>query len=283
MPIRAGALAAALSLLATSCSQSPPSGPPGPRTGSYGSGVRLPADPPFPEPEASISSDTGETTAGELARVDDLDSVGQAARPLLQAGRFTQIVVEVDWVTGREPTAKAKEILAARLQEVSHKFVKFAGGNAINPGGTWTIDDIATLSLERNTHSFEPTLSLYVAFLDGRAEENKFALGRVVASTVIAIFPDVIRNFTPPSVDVADVQAGSLVHELGHLLGLVNLIYDSPRAHGDPNNPQHSKNPKSVMYHAYSQSFGPSVFGAPPTQFDADDLADLADLAAGRL
>ena len=282
MRARAGALAAALLLMAGACSPNPPPRPPGPRSGSYGSGVRLPADPPSPAPEATTAADTPET-GDDRARVDDLDSVGQAARPLLRPGRFSQIVVEMDWVAGREPTAKAKEILAARLKEVSHKSVRFAGGNAINPGGPWTIDDIATLSLNRNTHSIEPNLSLYIAFLDGRADENKFALGRVVASTVIAIFPDVIKNFTPPNVDIADVQAGSMVHELGHLLGLVNLIYDSPRPHADPKNPQHSKNPKSVMYHAYEQSFGASVFGAPPNQFDADDLADLADLAAGRL
>lgn len=282
MRIRAGALAAALLLLTGACSPNPPPRPLGPPPGGYGSGVRLPADPPSPATEMELSEDK-EEAGQDLQRVDDLDSVGQAARPLLQAGRFTQIVVELDWVAGREPAAKAKEILAARLQEVSHKSVKFGGGNQVSPGGPWTIDDIATLSLNRNTHSVEPSLSLYIAFLDGRAEENKFALGRVVASTVIAIFPDVIKNFTPPNVDIADVQAGSMVHELGHLLGLVNLIYDSPRPHADPNNPQHSKNPKSVMYHAYEQSFGASVFGAPPNQFDADDLADLADLAAGRL
>ena len=282
MRFRAGAIAVALLLFAGACSSEPPPRPAGPRAGSYGSGVRLPADHPSPATEPRISA---ETVGAEenLARVDDLDSVGQAARPLLQTGRFTQILVEVDWVAGREPTAKAKEILATRLKEVTHKSVKFAGGNVIDAGGPWTLDDIATLSLGRNTHSVEPALSLYVAFLDGRADENKFGLGRVVASTVIAIFPDVIKNFTPPSVDVADVQAGSLVHELGHLLGLVNLIYDSPRPHGDPSNPQHSKNPKSVMYHAFEQSFGASVFGAPPNQFDPDDLADLADLAAGRL
>ncbi len=282
MHIRAGALAAALLFVAGACSADPSPAPPKPRTYSYGSGVQLPVDPAPPTTAAGLSSDAGGVQSNP-AFVDDLDSVGQAARPLLQAGVFSQIVVEIDWVVGREPTTKAKEILTARLSEVTHKPVEFAGGNQIDPRGTWSLDEIATLSLNRHTHSVEPYLSLYIVFLDGRAAENKFALGRVVASTVIAIFPDVIKNFTPPSVGIGDVQAGSLIHELGHLLGLVNLIYDSPRPHADPNNPQHSKNQKSVMYHAYEQSFGASVFGAPPNQFDADDLADLADLASGRL
>jgi hypothetical protein len=255
-----------------------------PRTGQYGSGKAT-----F-SPQLSSSPAAGDDGVDpplepdpDRPFVEDLDSVGQAARAILQPEPFTEIVVEIDYVPGREPSENAKRILAARLKEVTRKTVKFLKGNQIPQAGTWSLDDIATLSLQRNSKSLAPSLSLYVAYLDGNAAENRFALGRVVASTVIAIFPDVMKKYTPPNVDLADVESAGLVHELGHLLGLINLIYDSPRPHGDPNNPQHSKNPNSVMYHAFEQSFGASVYGAPPSQFDADDLADLADLAAGRL
>ena len=66
----------------------------------------------------------------------------------------------------------------------------------------------------------------------------------------MALFSDSIDEAdirSRPSVE--DVENSVLVHEVGHLLGLVNL-YQSPVDHEDPDHPGHSNNDESVMYWA---------------------------------
>ena len=67
----------------------------------------------------------------------------------------------------------------------------------------------------------------------------------------MALFSDSIDEadgpFGRPSVE--DVENSVLVHEVGHLLGLVNLVYQSPVDHED-HHPGHSNNDESVMYWA---------------------------------
>ena len=71
-----------------------------------------------------------------------------------------------------------------------------------------------------------------------------------------------------------------LVHEVGHLLGLVNLVYQSPVDHEDPDHPGYLGNDDSVMYWAIeSVDVGNFIFGSWPNDFDNDDRNDLAGLA----
>ena len=74
------------------------------------------------------------------------------------------------------------------------------------------------------------------------------------------------------------------MHEAGHLLGLVNLVYTSPIDHEDPDNPGHSSNEDSVMYWAIeSTSIGNFISGSIPDEFDDDDKFDLNGMADGSI
>jgi hypothetical protein len=66
-----------------------------------------------------------------------------------------------------------------------------------------------------------------------------------------------------------------VTHEVGHLLGLVDLVLHTGRQ--DPEHPGHSRNQQSVMFWAVESSLITDVLtGGPPTNFDDDDRADLA-------
>ena len=60
--------------------------------------------------------------------------------------------------------------------------------------------------------------------------EEDSVLGVAVDASTVALFSDTIEEadgpFGRPSVE--DVENSVLVHEVGHLLGLVNLVYQSP-------------------------------------------------------
>ena len=68
------------------------------------------------------------------------------------------------------------------------------------------------------------------------------------------------------------------MHEVGHLLGLVDLVLETGRQ--DPEHPGHSRNRGSVMYFAVESTLvGDLLGGGPPTRFDDADRADLRAIA----
>ena len=64
----------------------------------------------------------------------------------------------------------------------------------------------------------------------------------------------------------------------------MNLVYQSPVDHEDPDHPGHSNNEESVMYWAVESSeISNIISGQLPDEFDQDDLDDLAGLKAGTI
>jgi hypothetical protein len=97
---------------------------------------------------------------------------------------------------------------------------------------------------------------------------------------VAAVFVDRASAAAGVLGDPQAILASVATHELGHLLGLVDLVLDTGRA--DPDHPGHSGNPGSVMYWAVESDLIASLLGArPPRDFDGDDLADLRAIAGG--
>ena len=72
-----------------------------------------------------------------------------------------------------------------------------------------------------------------------------------------------------------------LTHEIGHLLALVNIGYESAHDHEDPEHRGHSKSRGSVMYwQIEDKGLVALITGGPATDFDDDDRDDLAFLRA---
>jgi len=122
-------------------------------------------------------------------------------------------------------------------------------------------------------------------FVDGQPQQQG-PIGIAYSSSTDVIFEQAIRDAATPLVSAQEIEQAAMVHEVGHLLSLVNLTYHSPRPHEDPNHPGHSSDPNSVMYWAIDNVGVATLLGGhtqPPTGFDPDDLADLNDVKAGKL
>ena len=113
-----------------------------------------------------------------------------------------------------------------------------------------------------------------------RFEGSEQVLGVAVRGDVLALFVDSMAGAATPLVGRSVIEEAVLLHELGHVLGLVDLARDTGRA--DKEHPGHSSNTASVMYWAVESDLITQVFsGAPPREFDAADLADLRALRDG--
>jgi hypothetical protein len=115
--------------------------------------------------------------------------------------------------------------------------------------------------------------------LAGQSDDPN-VLGFAVRGDVLAIFPERLREVSSPLVDYATLEDAVTMHEVGHILGLVDLARKTGRE--DKDHPGHSASTKSVMYWAIESSVvGQVLGGPPPVDYDSADLADLAALKDG--
>ena len=212
---------------------------------------------------------------------------GGLALACLQDDKFEKMKIHFLYEEGYDPIAM--DLTKTRLQEVCDKpdgiqivaeQINFAEDNS------WSADEVRDARWKHGGDAMgSSTLNWYFLFPKGTYDDAS-VLGVAVDASTVAVFRDSIDdsvNFLGrPSAD--EIERAVTVHEAGHLLGLVNLVYQSPIDHEDPDHPGHSSNEDSVMYWAIeSNSIGNVFSGNIPDEFDADDKSDLAGMASGEL
>lgn len=114
----------------------------------------------------------------------------------------------------------------------------------------WTTNDAVNLyrTVRKNT-STATNAVFYIYFVNGNAESGNSVLGFNVNNTpVIMIFKDVVEGSGGPVVQ-RFVEQSTLVHEMGHALGLVNNGIPQQSNHQDVANGAHTTNSNCVMYY----------------------------------
>ncbi len=159
-----------------------------------------------------------------------------------------------------------------------------SGGNRFaSDRTTWTADDLRAVAEQHRSHrSDERTVAVYVLYVRGAFQQDN-ALGVAHSASEFAVFPERWRGALSQTLGSARaVERAVLVHEAGHLLGLVNLTYESRFDREDPDSPGHSRERDSVMHAAIESTAIGQVFdGPPPDDFNERDRADLRFLRTG--
>ena len=280
--VRIALAVVALSALVAACaadedpSLSGPGGPSVSVDGSTPTGVQ-----PAPRDDQDGAADPApgppETVAPESG--PELGPVGSWAAVVLRPQPVEELILQVASQPGAEPRQSTIDALVSVLREVSGKPVATSGGSVAEGREVWSGAQVRSTADSLPASNGGRVVTLRFLFLGGRYEDEA-ALGVAVRGDVAAVFPERVDDAAGPLLDASSVEEAVAMHELGHLLGLVDLAIDTGR--DDPEHPGHSSNRGSVMYWAVETDLVSQILsGGPPTRFDDADRADLARIRAG--
>ena len=232
-----------------------------------------------PQPPTTVVTGQAPQPAGPESPAQESAANGDAgsfARQILAGAG--DIVVEVIAQQSAMPRQATLGHVTQTLTEVSGKAVSATTvGEAAPLRDTWTAADLRAVADSAGTPQSDGRAIVHLLFVHGRWHESDTVLGVAVRGDTAAVFVDAVEEAASPLVGAGAIEEAATVHEIGHLLGLVDLFLDTGR--GDPEHPGHSTNRGSVMYWAVESTLITDVLaGGPPRRFDADDLRDLATI-----
>ncbi len=179
----------------------------------------------------------------------NLLATGDSAHDILANTNYTDLLIEVAYVEGFRPTPVAMDNFETFLQERTFKQnITIQYRSLPSPGEeTLTLQEVADLETENRTAYNEGnTLAIYIYFADAPSDSDDeqqglVTLGAVYRNTSMVIHESTVRAIAGRSalITIADVEEAALSHELGHLIGLVNLGSPAVNSHEDPQSNNH--------------------------------------------
>ena len=206
---------------------------------------------------------------------------GTSARDFLRNTTYTSLRVEIQYMPGLRPEPLAIDILAAmlsaRLNKPSGIFIEL---KQIDPTlqTIFSQDDISDLeSLNRTAYTNADELCAYVILVDGSyVDGNDLAIA--YHNTSLSVFGEPLQYFSAGFTEnaKAKVLGVLLMHEFGHLLGLVDMGSKMVAGHSDLQNANHCDNSDCLMHHTYTTNsrFAVDELDEIPS-FDNNCLSDL--------
>lgn len=209
-------------------------------------------------------------------------SVGTAANDILSNLNYDDITIEVIAVNGYELDNSVINDFKSFLQTLVQK----PGGitvktSSVSPPGLapYSLNDLLSFEDQNRTlFNKDRKLAIY-AFITEDAYTNENVLGLAYRNTSFALMGGRIRELTggigQPSENL--VLQTVLRHEMGHLLGLVNVGTPMQSDHQDTNNGHHCDVEDCLMYYAVETSdFLSNITNSTsPQALDAQCRADL--------
>jgi len=207
------------------------------------------------------------------------------SKDFLSSKDYEELTVEIQYMNGQQPEEATvnnlKAFLTARLNKPGG--ITITQSSVTPPSkGFYSITDIENMEKDNRTiHTKGKKLTAYLLFLDGDYIENSGnskVLGVTYGNTSMAIFGKTIKDYSggigQPSVNVATSTV--ILHEIGHVIGLVDNGTAMQSNHIDAGNGHHCNNDDCLMYYAVETSdFIANLLGGNVPALDANCIKDL--------
>lgn len=192
-----------------------------------------------------------------LDRSANLLAAGESAKDLLTNSDFDKLVLQIAFAESYAPSELAVADLLEFLRlrtfksdiEVEYIPLSASGKESLS------LQEIADLERENRTaYNSGSTLAIYLYFADAHSdtddpENNTYTLGAVYRNTSMVLYGSTIRLLASKVQGITnpDLEAATLLHEFGHLLGLVNMGADEINPHADPESENHCSEEQCLM------------------------------------
>jgi len=180
--------------------------------------------------------------------------VGASAKDLLSDDKFTSLKVEIQYMTGFAPNEAAvgnlKDFLYAHLHKpggisIETKEISPAKDSVLTLDMVWNLE-----KANRAVFTRDNMITIYILYTNGYYIENQM-LGYAYRNTSAVLFGRNIHEnsnrLKRPSRTYLETRV--LQHEVGHLLGLVNVGSSLQSDHKDPEHGKHCLNKQCLMYY----------------------------------
>jgi len=198
--------------------------------------------------------------SGSYLRIDSqpkyLSTTGKNAKLYLQGDQYNNIIIEIDYVKGREPNNESLNELVIFLKNICDKNqIQYEWSDMIilenyDINTEYSSADLRDLEKQyRDNYNKDNTIVIYILYINGNIsyeDVDSRVIARTYSSSSFAISIDAI-NYVTESWSLYNKENYTLHHEIGHLLGLVNFGYESDNPHEDETNPGHCKIEDCIM------------------------------------
>lgn len=211
----------------------------------------------------------------------NLLGLGESAEDVLSDDIYKSLVVEIVYSNGFRPEQETinnfRQFLNARLNKPEGiQIIE----TVIDPpaGEPYNIQEIRDIeAANRTRYTKDDQIAIYVFFANGNAASDTnstVTLGSAYRNTSIVVYQETLQSLL---VDRFLIEATTLQHEFGHLLGLVNIQDDDIHTdHEDPDNNKHCVVEGCLMFFTSTiPSTIPNPTAADIPQLDALCLEDL--------
>lgn len=170
---------------------------------------------------------------GDVSKISNLQGSGDSANDILSNTKFSKLALEIVYVEGFRPNEESLSAFSNFINDITFKdeiTVTYKQVSSPNVEDL-TIEKVAKLETENRTvYNTDDTLAIYIYFADAPSnnddnETNSVTLGAVYRNTSMVIYESTIKDLAAKSTLVSEksIETATLQHELGHLMGLVNL------------------------------------------------------------
>ncbi len=197
----------------------------------------------------TVTNCSKDALSDKIDKSANLKSSGDSANDLLSNNQHTNLLIQIAYVEGFQPTERAITDFLQFIRERTFKEeIEIVYKQLPSPGveslDIQKIDDLETEN--RTVFNDGKTLALYIYFADAPAKkkedknEDLVTLGAVYRNTSMVIYESSIRELTKRSfINNATVETATLSHEFCHWLGLVNLGTQALSDHQDSESTNH--------------------------------------------
>ncbi|HEY0066986.1 MAG TPA: hypothetical protein VGB46_06480 [Flavisolibacter sp.] len=206
--------------------------------------------------------------------------VGSSANHLLSASKFTSLKIEIQYMKCFRPDRIAVAQLKSFLEEHLNKpdGITIVTSEISSSGDSvLTMEEIMAIEKSnRKLYSSGKELAVYILYTNGYYADDKM-LGYAYLNTSAVMFGRNIKensnSFKKPS--RTHLETRVLQHELGHLLGLVNVGSPLQSSHKDDDHGKHCTNPQCLMYYLMDTEVPSFVLKKSVPKLDDACLEDL--------